>query len=325
MLMAAWKLAPALAAGCSIVLKPSEKTPMTALMLGEIFNAAGLPEGVVNVVPGYGGAGAHLAQHEGVDKVAFTGSTMTAQKIKKNMGLKPFTAELGGKSPLLVFEDADLENAVNTAHNGVFFNHGQCCNACTRILVHAKIYDKFMEMSIAKAKARTMGDPFGAVDQGPQVDKIQFDKIMNYLNSAKANIVTGGGNGGFDKGYFVEPTIFAGLNENDACYREEIFGPVMSVNKFETEAEAIRMANDTNYGLAAGVMSQNTDTINRVTRHLKAGTVWVNTYHVFDNATPFGGYKDSGMGREKGVNAVDNYLQTKTVVQPLHGESAWYR
>merc|ERR1712048_212290 len=233
----------------------------------------------------------------------------------------------GGKSPLLVFEDADLDLSVQTAHNGVFFNHGQCCNACTRVFVHASLYDKFMEKTVAMAKARKLGDPFGDADQGPQVDKLQFDKILGYLQHARdsgAKIAVGG-NKAFDKGYFVQPTVLEGLGSDHTCYREEIFGPVMSVTKFETEEEAIRMANDTNYGLAAGVMSRNTDTLNRVIRHLRAGTVWVNTYHVFDNATPFGGYKDSGVGREKGAAVLENYLQNKTVIQPLHGDACWYR
>jgi len=327
LLMASWKLAPALATGCTIVLKPSEKTPMTALVLGEIFQAVGLPEGVVNIVPGYGGAGAHLAQHEGVDKIAFTGSTATAKKIKNAMGLKPFTAELGGKSPLLVFADADIENAVNTAVHGTFFNHGQCCNASTRVYVHSSIFDEFLAKAKAKAEQRRLGDPFGDVDQGPQVDKLQFEKIMDYINHAKssgANIITGGERA-FDKGYFIKPTIIANLNEDDKCFREEIFGPVMAITKFDSEDEVVARANDTNFGLAAGILSQNTDIINRVSRKLKAGTIWVNCYHVFDNSTPFGGYKESGFGREKGTMALDNYLQTKTVTQPLHGDASWYR
>lgn len=327
LLMAAWKLSPMLATGCTAVLKPSEKTPMTACMLGEVFKAAGLPDGVVNVVPGYGDAGQYLASHPGVDKVAFTGSTATALKIKNVIGIKPYTTELGGKSPLVVCEDANLDIAVTAAHNGIFFNAGQCCNAGSRIFVHAKVYDEFMRRSVEMAEARRLGDNLGDVDQGPMVDKLQFDKIMNYLDDArKANKVRTGGNRAFDTGYWIQPTILEQMPDDHRCVKEEIFGPVMHVAKWENEDDLVARANDTNYGLACGIMSENTHTINRLSRKIKAGTVWVNTYNVFDQSTPFGGYKDSGVGREKGQYALNNYLQTKCVIQPLGGgDLGWYR
>ena len=218
MLMAAWKTAPALAVGCTVVLKPSEKTPMTALLLGEVFRDAGLPDGVVNIVPGYGDAGEYLAAHPDVDKVAFTGSTMTARKIKNAMGIKPFTAELGGKSPVIIMDDAQLDNAVVHTHN-IFYNGGQACNAGSRVFVHSKIYEAYMEKAIKMAEERKVGDPFTAVEQGPQIDKIQFDRIMAYINHAKdtgVNIATGG-NRLFSKGYFIQPTIMTDIGDNHKC------------------------------------------------------------------------------------------------------------
>jgi len=327
LLMAAWKLAPALAAGCTVVLKPSEKTPMTSLLLGQVMLDAGLPEGVVNILPGFGDVGSMLAAHPGVDKVAFTGSVATAKKIQANLGIKPFTAELGGKSPAIVFGDCDVQNAVDLTSWGLFFNHGQCCCAGSRVFVHETIYDEFIEKMIAKAEARKVGDPFGEVDQGPLVDKMQFDRVMGYINRAKSDgvkIVTGGDRA-HDTGYFVQPTVMVDVPDNSEMQKEEIFGPVMGVAKFSSEDEVIARANDTNFGLAAGVFSDNVHTLNRVTRRLKAGTVWQNCYNNFDSATPFGGYKESGIGREKGTGAVNNYLQTKTVIAPLSGELGWYR
>ena len=331
MLMASWKMAPALATGCTLVLKPSEKTPITNCIWGEIMNAAGLPPGVVNVIGGYGDAGQCLTKHAGVDKIAFTGSTSTALKVKADIGLKPFTAELGGKSPMIVFEDADIDKAVETSHKGLFFNKGECCNASSRVFVHDKIFDEFLRKSVEMAKTRKVGNPMEDVDQGAQVDKLQFDKIMGYINTAKKDgvkIATGGNRVG-DKGYFIEPTIMVDINEDHVCCKEEIFGPVMIINRFTDEADVVRRANNSNFGLAAGIFSENVHTVNRVSRLLKAGTIFVNSYHVFDNSTPFGGYKDSGMGREKGKYALQNYLQTKAVIQPLMAENAealgWYR
>jgi len=327
LLMAAWKLGPALATGCTVVLKPSEKTPMTALAMGEIMLEAGLPEGVVNIIPGYGDAGEALAAHPGVDKVAFTGSVATAKKISANLGIKPLTTELGGKSPVLVFPGCDVDTAVQQATWALFFNHGQCCCAGSRVFVHESMYDEFVEKAVAAAEARTVGDPFTEVDQGPQVDKLQFDRIMGFMDRAAAEGIkcaTGGARQG-DVGFFVKPTVFVDVPDDSEMQRQEIFGPVMGITKWSDEADLIRRANDSNFGLAAGIFCDNIHTVNRVSRQLKAGTVWVNCYNVFDAATPFGGYKESGVGREKGSEALKNYLQTKLVMQPLQGEVGWYR
>lgn len=299
---------------------------MTALELGKLALEAGIPEGVINIVPGLGPeAGEALASHPLVNKIAFTGSVATAKRIQQVAGIIPLTHELGGKSPAIVFGDADVDVAVDTIHFGLFFNHGQCCCASSRVFVHESIYDKFVEKSVAKAKARSVGDPFEKVDQGPQVDKIQFDRIMNYIDSGKTsgmNLATGGARKG-DVGYFIEPTIFTDMPDENKLMKEEIFGPVMGIAKFKDEADVIRRANDTNFGLAAGLFSSNVHTINRVQRHIKAGTIWVNCYNIFDNATPFGGYKDSGVGREKGEDALKNYLATKTITMPIQGDPAW--
>jgi aldehyde dehydrogenase (NAD+) len=326
MVMAAWKLGPALATGNTIVLKPSEKTPVTALELGRLCLEAGIPEGVVNVVPGLGPeAGEALASHPGVNKIAFTGSVPTAKRIQQMAGIKPITHELGGKSPAIVFGDCDIDHAVDQVHFGIFFNHGQCCCASSRIFVHESIYDEFVAKSIKKAEERKVGDPFAEVDQGPQVDKIQFDRIMEYIESGKnsgLNLVTGGARAA-DKGYFIQPTIFADVPDDAKLQKEEIFGPVMGITKFKDEAEVLRRANDTNFGLAAAIFTSNINTATRVQRHIKAGTIWINTYNVFDNATPFGGYKESGVGREKGREALNNYVVTKTITMPIQGDPAW--
>jgi len=326
MLMAAWKLAPALACGNTVVLKPSEKTPITALELGKLALEAGIPEGVLNIVPGLGAeAGEALASHPLVNKIAFTGSVGTAKRIQQVAGIIPMTHELGGKSPAIVFGDADIDQAVEKVHFGLFFNHGQCCCASSRVFVHESVYDEFVAKSVEKAKARSVGDPFESVDQGPQVDKIQFDRIMNYIDSGKnsgLSLAAGGARKG-DVGYFIEPTIFVDMPDESKLMKEEIFGPVMGITKFKDEAEVIRRANDSNYGLAAGIFSSNVNTVTRVQRHIKAGTIWVNCYNIFDNATPFGGYKESGVGREKGEDALKNYLATKTITMPIEGDPAW--
>lgn len=325
-LMAAWKLGPALACGNTIVLKPSEKTPMTALELGSLCLEAGIPEGVVNVVPGFGAeAGEALAASPLVNKIAFTGSTNTALRIQQIAGIKPLTTELGGKSPAIVFDDADIDHAVDTVHFGLFFNHGQCCCASSRVFVHEKVYDEFVEKSVKKANERSVGDPFGEVDQGPQVDKLQFDRIMSYINEGRnsgLNLVAGGARK-FNKGYFIEPTIFADMPDSSKLMSEEIFGPVMGITKFSSESEVIRRANDSRFGLAAGIFTESLDKAMRVSRHIQAGTVWINCYNIFDNATPFGGYKDSGVGREKGQEALKNYTSTKCVTMPIKGDAKW--
>mmetsp|Transcript_46299 Transcript_46299/g.83663 ORF Transcript_46299/g.83663 Transcript_46299/m.83663 type:complete len:582 (+) Transcript_46299:64-1809(+) len=325
-LMAAWKLGPALATGNTVVLKPSEKTPMTAMELGRLALEAGIPEGVLNVVPGLGPeAGEALVTSELVNKIAFTGSVNTATRIQQLAGIKPLTYELGGKSPAIVFGDADIDHAVETIHNGIFFNHGQCCCASSRIFVHASIYDEFVEKSIKRANQRQVGDPFATVDQGPQVDKIQFDKIMGYIKEGQDSGLTlaAGGARKFDTGFFIEPTIFVDMPDSSKLMKEEIFGPVMGITKFRSESEVLRRANDSKYGLAAGVFTESLDTAMRVSRHLQAGTIWINTYNVFDDAAPFGGYKESGVGREKGQEALSNYLATKCVTMPIKGDPKW--
>jgi len=327
MLMAAWKLGPSLACGNTVVLKPSEKTPITSLALGKIMLESGLPEGVVNIIPGDGRTGEDLVRHPLIDKVAFTGSLNTAKKIQKEIGIVPFTTELGGKSPAIVFPDADIQTAVDLTHWGLFFNQGQCCCAGSRVFVHESIYDEFLEKSIKAAKNRKVGDPFTEVDQGPQIDKLQFDRIMGYISRAKEMGIEPvvGGSRVSQTGFYLSPTIFADLPDSSEIQEQEIFGPVMGISKWSKEDEIINRANNSNFGLAAGIFSNDVHTINRVSRRLKAGTVWINCYNNFDSATPFGGYKDSGVGREKGYEGLKNYLQTKTVIQPLQGELGWYR
>lgn len=327
LLMAAWKLAPALACGNTVVLKVSEQTPLTALKLGELALEAGLPPGVLNIITGYGHtAGAALTKHPDIDKIAFTGSTEVGRIIGRLAGeaLKPATLELGGKSPAIVCPDVDVELAVQETHNALFFNHGQCCAAGSRLFVHEKIYDEFVARSADYAVKRRVGDPFTDVDQGPQVDDAQFKKIMSYIdkgNKEGARLVCGGKRLG-NEGYYVEPTVFADVSDQMAIAREEIFGPVQCITKYKTFDEVIERSNSSNYGLAAGIFSNNINTINRLTRGLRSGTVWVNCYNIYDAAVPFGGYKDSGIGREKGEYALHNYTQVKAVYMPLE-EPAW--
>ncbi|KAI3923895.1 hypothetical protein MKW92_042605 [Papaver armeniacum] len=322
LLMFVWKVAPALATGNSIVLKTAEQTPLSSLYaLICSMKWAGLPQGVLNVISGFGPtAGAALASHMDVDKLAFTGSTETGKIVSELAGrsnLKPVTLELGGKSPFIVCEDADIDKAVETAHFALFFNQGQCCCAGSRTFVHGKVYDEFLEKSKARAMKRVVGDPFmKGVEQGPQIDLEQFEKVMNYIKSgieSGATIETGGERFG-DKGFYIQPTVFSNVQDNMLIAKEEIFGPVQSILKFKSNA--------TTYGLAAGVFTQNIDTANTVTRALRVGTVWVNCFDVFDAAIPFGGYKMSGHGREKGVYCLDNYLQVKAVVTSLDNP-AW--
>jgi len=331
LLMAIWKVAPSLAVGCTSVLKTSEKTPLTGAMLGALALEAGVPEGVLNVLSGKNvDACKALVQDVRVDKVAFTGSVATAQKVGHyihDSNVKPYTQELGGKSPALIFQDADVDAAVAGTHFGLFFNHGQCCCASSRVFVHEKIYDEFLEKAVKAAEDRPVGDPFTDVEQGPLVDRIQFDKVQGYVEAGRASgaTVAAGGNRLFDKGYFLEPTIFTNVDESSKIWQEEIFGPVLGIAKFSDEDDVVRRANATNFGLAAGIWSNDVNTVNRVAKNLRAGTVWVNCYNVFDNSTPFGGYKDSGTGREKGEFAIKNYLQTKCVVMPQVGFQAYNR
>lgn len=320
LLMQAWKLGPALACGCTVVMKPAEQTPLTALRVAELALEAGFPPGVINMLPGYGPtAGQALARHMDVDKVAFTGSTEVGHLIMKyaaESNLKRVTLELGGKSPNVVFADADMEQAVEGAHFALFFNQGQCCCAGSRLFVEEKCYDEFTAKIVEKAKSKKVGDPFAReTAQGPQVDKDQFDKIMGYIDAGKkegAKLLTGGARVG-SKGFFVEPTVFADVQDDMKICREEIFGPVLSVIKFKDIDEVVRRANHSNYGLAAAVWTKDITKAHAIAARVRAGTVWVNCYDVFDAGAPFGGFKQSGIGRELGEYGLANYTEVKTV------------
>lgn len=324
LVMFAWKVGPALACGNTIVLKTAEQTPLTALYVAKLFHDAGLPPGVLNIVSGYGPtAGAALARHMDVDKLAFTGSTATGKivlELAAKSNLKPVTLELGGKSPFIVYEDADVDKAVELAHFALFFNQGQCCCAGSRTFVHERIYDEFLEKSKARALRRVVGDPFKkGVEQGPQIDTEQFEKVLRYIKSgieSNATLECGGERHG-SKGYYIQPTVFSNVQDDMLIAKDEIFGPVQSILKFKDLDEVIKRANATRYGLAAGVFTKNLDTANTLSRALRVGTVWVNCFDVFDAAIPFGGYKMSGIGREKGIYSLNNYLQVKAVVTPL--------
>jgi aldehyde dehydrogenase (NAD+) len=323
MLMAAWKWGPALAAGCTIIMKPAEQTPLTCLRMGELALEAGFPAGVINIVPGYGPtAGAALVKHPGVDKIAFTGEHTTAQTIMTDAAqtLKRLTFELGGKSPNIIFADADLDAAVAGAEFGLFFNQGQCCCAGSRVFVEESIHEAFVEKVVERAKGRKLGDPLDpTTQQGPQVDQAQFDKILSYIekgNKAGAHCVTGGSRFG-NRGYFIEPTVFDNVTDDMPIARDEIFGPVMSVLSFKNLDEVVGRANNTFYGLAAAVWTRDVGKAHHIANKVRAGTVWINCYDVFDAAAPFGGFKMSGIGRELGEAALANYTELKTVTMSL--------
>ncbi|XP_029959382.1 aldehyde dehydrogenase, mitochondrial-like [Salarias fasciatus] len=320
LLMLAWKLGPALATGNTVVVKVAEQTPLTALYIASLIREVGFPEGVVNILPGMGpSAGAAIAKHMDVDKVAFTGSTEVGHLIQQASGssnLKKVTLELGGKSPNIILSDANLEDAVEQSHFALFFNQGQCCCAGSRTFVQAKIYDEFVERSVERARRRVVGDPFDMkTEQGPQVDQEQFNKILGYISSGKregAKLMCGGGVAA-DRGYFIQPTVFGDVQDNMTIAREEIFGPVMQILKFDSLEEVVTRANDTKYGLAAAVFTKDIDKAHYVSQGLRAGTVWINCYDVFGAQAPFGGYKASGNGRELGEYGLDNYTEVKTV------------
>ncbi|KAJ2950133.1 hypothetical protein O0L34_g11481 [Tuta absoluta] len=321
--MFVWKIAPALAAGCVVIVKPAEQTPLTALAVAALVKEAGFPPGVVNVIPGYGPtAGAAITHHPQIDKVAFTGSTEIGRiimQVASAVNLKRVTLELGGKSPLVIFNDADVEVAAEIAHRAAFANAGQCCVAATRTYVQSGIYDKFVAKAAEIAKKRTVGNPYTDVQQGPQIDKEMFDKVMGYIEAGKnsgAKCVAGGNRQG-KIGFFVEPTVFADVKEDMKICKEEIFGPVQSILKFETFEEVLDRANDSNYGLGAGVVTNDVTTALAFIKHIRAGSVWVNTYEHVTPQTPFGGFRESGIGRELGEEGITQYLEHKTVTLNL--------
>jgi len=321
--MAIWKIGPALATGCTCVLKPAEQTPLTSIRLGELILEAGFPAGVVNIVTGYGEtAGAALVAHPGVDKIAFTGSTQVGKMIAKSAAdtVKRVSLELGGKSPSIVAADADLDVVIPGVLNGIFFNQGQVCTAGSRLFVHRSIHDKVIEGVAKAASSMTLGSPFDeGVQMGPLVSAEQRERVLSYIEKGKAEggvVATGGVSHG-DKGYFVQPTIFTGCGENATIYREEIFGPVLVATQFDDMEDAVRMANDTDYGLAASIYSTNVSTVHRVTKQLRAGIVWVNAHNYLDPAMSFGGFKQSGYGRENGKDVLDLYTETKTVLMQI--------
>ncbi|XP_056375178.1 aldehyde dehydrogenase X, mitochondrial [Hyla sarda] len=320
LVMQSWKLAPALATGNTVVMKVAEQTPLSGLYIASLIKEAGFPPGVVNILTGYGPtAGAAIARHMDIDKVAFTGSTKVGHLIQKAAGesnLKRVTLELGGKSPCIVLEDADLDQAVKQCNEALFFNMGQCCAAGSRTYVQESIYNEFIERSIEKAKAIKVGDPFEFdTEHGPQIDKKQFDKIFDYIKSGKkegAKLMCGGERYG-DEGFFIKPTVFADVQDNMRMAREEIFGPVQQIFKFGKTEEVINRANDSKYGLAAGIFTKDIDKAMHLTQALQAGTVWVNTYNTLGCQTPFGGYKESGNGRELGEDGLRAYTEVKCV------------
>ncbi|KAJ6608525.1 aldehyde dehydrogenase domain-containing protein, partial [Mycena sp. CBHHK59/15] len=320
LLMFAWKIGPALATGNTIVIKPSEFTPLTALRMCGLLQEAGFPKGVINVLVGYGHTvGQAISEHMDIQKVAFTGSTLVGRKIMAAAAasnLKNVTLELGGKSPNIIFDDADLDQAVGWAAHGIFWNHGQACCAGSRIFVQAGIYDKFLAAFTEKAASIKIGDPFETgVDQGPQVSQIQYDRIMGYIDSGKAEGATVhvGGTRHGTEGFFIKPTIFTDVTPEMKIVREEIFGPVGVVIKFTDEEDVIRQANDTVYGLAAAVFSQNINRALETAHKLQAGTAWVNCVNQLHANVPFGGFKQSGIGRELGEYALHNYTNVKAV------------
>jgi phenylacetaldehyde dehydrogenase len=322
LLMAAWKLAPALATGVTVVLKPAEQTPLTALRLGELILEAGVPEGVVNIVTGFGEAGAALAAHDDVDKIAFTGSTEVGKEIVKAAAgnLKKLSLELGGKSPNIVFSDADMDTAIGGAASAIFFNHGQACCAGSRLYVESKDFDNVLEGVTKHAESIKLGsglDP--ETEMGPLVSQEQLERVTGFFDSGReegATFNTGGARQG-EAGYFVKPTVLSDTNPNMRVEAEEIFGPVVTVSPFKNAEDVIPAGNKSTYGLAAGIWTSDLSKAHRVAKQLRAGTVWINCYNVFDASLPFGGYKQSGWGREMGHEVLNNYLEAKAVTIQL--------
>ncbi|EGG24023.1 aldehyde dehydrogenase [Cavenderia fasciculata] len=317
-MIAAWKLGPCLAAGNTCVFKQSEHTPLTTLVMFELMQEAGFPKGVVNLVNGFGHTvGNAMSHHNDIDKISFTGSTRVGRLIMvaAQGNLKKVSLELGGKSPNIVFADADLSKAVTGSVNALFSNMGQCCCAGSRLFVHNDIYDKFVEEYVAKVKELKVGSPFEDVDQGPLASKEHHDRVLSFIEAGKkegAKLLVGGGAHG-DKGFFVQPTVFADVKDDMCISKEEIFGPVVSIFKFSDTDEVIKRANNTTYGLAAGIWTQNISKALQVTKKLKAGTVWVNEYNYVHHLIPFGGYKQSGFGKDLSEYALQEFISVKAV------------
>jgi aldehyde dehydrogenase (NAD+) len=321
--MLAWKWGPALACGNTIVMKTAEQTPLSAMRVAELAVESGFPPGVINLLAGHGETtGSAMVTHPDIDKIAFTGHVDTAKLIQLNAApsLKRLTFELGGKSPNVVFADADLDDAVEGAFHAIYFHCGQCCTAGSRLFVEKKVHKEFVQRLAARAKQRKIGDPLDeATEQGPQVSQEQMDKILGYVRSGQkqgAKLVVGGERVG-DRGFFVSPTIFDEVRDDMEIARDEIFGPVVGVLPFDSLDEVVDRANKTYYGLAAGVWTRDVTKAHTFARRVKAGTVWVNCYHVVDTTTPFGGFKMSGQGRENGEAALEHYTETKTVTVKL--------
>lgn len=319
-MMFAWKIAPALCCGNTVVIKPAEQTPLSALHVAALIKEAGFPPGVVNVLPGYGEtAGSAISHHMDIDKIAFTGSTAVGKLIQRaacDSNLKRVTLELGGKNPNIVFADCNLEYAVEQAHSGLFFNQGQCCLAGSRVFVEEPIYEEFVRCSVEKAKSKILGDPLlNGVDQGPQIDQKQFDKIMDLIESGKNDGATleCGGSAWGQQGLFIQPTVFSNVTDDMRIAKEEIFGPVQQIMCFRSVQEVIERANSTHYGLAAGVFTNDMDKALTVSSALQAGMVWVNCYNAMSAQCPFGGFKMSGNGRELGEYALQEYTEVKAV------------
>lgn len=325
LLMPAWKVAPALAAGCPSILKPAPETPLTALKLAELCKEAGVPNGMLHVLTGKDEAGKAIVSHPDIPKIAFTGETSTGRHILQAAApyIKRVTLELGGKSPNIILDDANIEDATKSALFGIFYNSGQVCQAGSRILVQESIYEQFLESIVTKAKKLNVGPGSEMKNQlGPVINKEQHEKILSYINSGiteGASLRCGGKvPEGLDEGYYIEPTIFADVTSDMKIAREEIFGPVVSVIPFKDDEEAVRIANDTIYGLAAAVWTKDIKRGLRMAQKVKSGTLWINTYQVLSPTVPFGGYKQSGIGRESGIQAIQNFLETKSIICDLN-------
>ena len=321
LLLASWKLGPALACGCTVVLKPAEQTPLTTLRLGELAIEAGVPAGVLNIVTGGPETGKAIVAHPGIDKIAFTGSTAVGKEIMRGAAdtLKRVTLELGGKSPNIVFADSEIDNAVKGAINGIFYGKGEVCNAGSRLFVESKVHDELLDKLAARAKKMQPADPLDPKTRlGAIVSQEQMQTVLGYIEAGKkegAKLIAGGNRVSVDggKGFFLEPTIFGAVNNDMKIAQEEIFGPVLSVLTFDDVDQVVELANRNPYGLAAAVWTRDVKKAHSVSRRLKAGTVWINTYGLMDAALPFGGYKSSGFGRELGMHAIEHYTELKTV------------